>query len=161
MAWELAEPLADAINTYLSTNIDARLTAIETEIGDGIDLEAPQYYYVSEYEAEAGPERRSSITTTVDSFVAAQSDWNIGSYLDPTYEVRIIIRVVDQDHNDRRRKLYRYTRAVVECIDNSRGRFDGYNVGTLTGFSVAYEEPENQSALATITTTAKKIETRS
>lgn len=161
MAWKMAEDAIDAIKTYLSANLAAKVTAVNAAINDSITLPAPAAFYV-------GQKSLSSVQNYPAFFLLATGadllGWN-NSYTDGEYEINIAFLVMNQDPEVIQRMLYRYTRALWECLVDAHFASPG-----LSGFKILGEPRVNYSdtfasssdflAEGSMTLKARKQETR-
>ena len=117
MALKLAEGLVDEVKAYLSTNLAAKLAALNTEYGDDITLDDAAAYYVGEKSLATIPEYPAVFIvaeqTTVESWQA--------TFTDASHRFMIVAFILDQDTEALGRKLYRYGRAFWELLVEARG----------------------------------------
>lgn len=112
MTLTLAEGLIDALNTYITANITAKLAALDTEYTDSIVLAVPVATYVGIKSLKSIPQYPAMFIFSPSQRIQAR---NVG-------EVRVfpevVVGIVEQDADSEtlQRRLYRYGRALVELV---------------------------------------------
>ncbi len=116
MALLLAEGLVDEVKAYLVANLEAKLTALDTEYSDNITLDVAAAYYVGEKSLDPIPEYPAVFIlaeqTTIES-------WH-ETFTDAAHRFMIVAFILDQDPEALGRKLYRYARAFWELLVEAR-----------------------------------------
>ena len=112
MALTLAEGLVDEVDTYIQANIAAKLSALDTEYGDGITLAVPAAYHIAE-------KALKSIQTYPVLYIlveATEFDAYTPDNVDAAHDLVVGVIALDQDDENLQRRLYRYARAVWELL---------------------------------------------
>lgn len=112
MAWTMVEGIINALNMYLQTNLPAKITALNTEYDDTYTLADVVAFYVGQKDMDQVPQFPALFILGGDANVAGFN----GTYTDAEYEIAVSIMIMDQDAEAIQRRLYRYVRAVWECI---------------------------------------------
>jgi len=110
----LIEKVVDDLNTYLTANMAAKLTALNTEYSDGITLVDIKTYYIAE--VQAIPEYPSIFLLGDNVEVLSEG----GSWLKSGNNLDIIVFVGDPNTTTLRRRIYRYIRALIELLVAAR-----------------------------------------
>jgi len=119
MTLKLLEEAIDALADYIKDNLEAKITALNTEYDDSL-LTIPKAYYLGNVPDEI-PEY-PSICLQGDGFtLESQTAYT----LENDYTVNIFVYVGDQDAETRFRKLCRYARAIVELLNSGEATY-GY-----------------------------------
>ena len=126
MAILLAEGLVNALNTYLTANLSAKLTALNTEYADGITLEAPISTYVGLKSLKSIPHYPAMYILSPTSRFNAWTNRNGES----KPEVSVGMLAIDQDSEVLQRRLYRYGRAFLELMLDGTTSMDGWVMAT-------------------------------
>jgi len=113
MALTLIEGVVDAVNTYLSTNIAAKLNTLDTEYGDFV-LDDIKTFYIAE--VQAIPEYPAIFILGDNVEVLGEG----GGWMKSGNNLDIVVFVGDQDTTTLRRKIYRYIRALIELLITAR-----------------------------------------
>jgi len=114
MTLKLIEGAVDAVKTYLSDNIAAKLDALDTEYADGITLDDIKAWYVAE--VQAVPEFPSV-------FILGESmpvDGEGNGWMKSQSKLTIAVMATDQNPETLKRRLYRYIRALIELLIEAR-----------------------------------------
>ncbi len=120
MSLSLIEGAVNAVKTYLSTNMAAKLNTLDAEYGD-FTLDDISQWYVAELTAiPAYPV--ALILGDATAMLSEGEGWLRSSHI-----VTIVCLATDQDAEQLRRRLYRYIRAVVELLKEGRASL-GYTV---------------------------------
>jgi len=153
MALALIEGAVDAVKTYLSNNLAAKVAALNTEYDDGITIEDMKAWYI-EYQSEV-PEFPACIILGLQG---RPEDEGAG-WMKSEHSIDIIILATDQNTETLKRKLYRYIRACIEMMKESRASI-GYqiNIGDWD-FSDTYASQSSFLSGSKLTILAKKYET--
>jgi len=114
MALTLIEGVVDAVKSYLTTDMPAKLNALDSEYDDGIVLDDIKTYYIAE--VQAIPEYPSIFLLGDDVDILGEG----GNWLKSGNNLDIIIFVGDQNTTDLRRRIYRYVRALIELLITAR-----------------------------------------
>lgn len=131
MAWTMVEALVDAIKAYMTTNLPAKLDALDTEYTDTIVLDDVVTWYVGQKSVESIPEYPAAFVLANDSNVEY---WN-ATVSNGLHRVAISVIVLDADPEVLQRKCYRYARAIWETLVSA------HFAGSLSGFKI-YGSPE-------------------
>lgn len=153
MALELIEGAVDAVKTYLSNNMAAKVAALNTEYDDGISIEDMKAWYI-EYQAEV-PEFPAGIVLGRRGRPENEGE----GWMKAEHSIDIIFLATDQNTETLRRKIYRYIRAGIEMMKESRASI-GYqiNIGDWD-FSDTYASQSSFLSGAKLTIFPKKYET--
>lgn len=111
--YTLIEDAVDALKTYLSENMEAKVAAINAERDDDITLDDIKTYYVAEQQAI--PEFPAILVLGDESAI----DEQFGG-LNGAHSVTVVVVAAEPDPETLRKKLYRYTRAVTELTIEAR-----------------------------------------
>lgn len=168
MTYQLAEPLVDALVDYLDAQMPDALQAVSDEIGDGSVLHPPETIHLSETLFDTSTARGCEMAVVVDSVTVPMAAWVQGESIQPIFTLRVLIYVVESDMDVRRRKMYRYQRAVLTVLDDAMadaGSFladYGVGIGAPAASTSTFEEAFGAVAgKVTLSYTAHKSETRS
>lgn len=126
MAWTMVEGLIDAIKTYLTTNLPAKLDALDTEYPDTIVLEDLVTWYVGQKSIESIQEYPAGFVLANETSIEY---WNNTSS-NGMHEITISVIVLDQDPEIMQRRVYRYARAVWETLVSA------HFASALSGFKI-------------------------
>ena len=159
MTWRLWEGLVDEVALHLRDNLPAKLDVLNTEYDDGIHLDVPAGYEISERALE------SVAAFPVVSLIVPDAEmlsWTHGGGV-ADYALLIDVLEKDQDADSLKRKLYRYMRAVWELmIDPPLPATLTYFVLPSTrpkvDFSMIYAKDSQFLADAALTMTMRKQE---
>ncbi len=116
MALLLGEGIVSELITYLSANMAAKLTSLDTAYSDGITLTPPastSYFWSERSEVLQWP----FVIVLVERTPITRHN---ATRADSQHDVRIIFAAMDMDTDTLRKKLYRYARAVMECLLEGR-----------------------------------------
>ena len=143
MTLTLAEGLVDALNTYITANIVAKLAALDTEYTDALVLTAPVATYVGIKSLLSVAQYPSLYIILPDQTFQPRS--STGGATKPT----VFMGIVEQDMDPEvlQRKLYRYGRALVELTLAA-------SPASIAGWAIATDEEwqiDTQSGLFTDT----------
>ena len=166
MTWSLIEGLIVAVKTRLAANLDAKLTALNAEYADGITL-GPMVTRDSAMVIHLAPRSLESIQQFPIAFIiGGPTDveyWN-NTNTNGTHEITVAIMDRDQDEEVLQKKIYRYERALWECL------VDGHFAAGLSGFRLVGSPRLDSSPILTaqslslgearVTVNAVKQETR-
>ena len=113
---KLIEGVIDTVMEYLQDNIAAKIAIVDAEYAD-FPLEEIKAWYMAE--VKEVPEYPSIFVLGERSEVREEGD----SYVRASHLVTIFIVAVDQDTEQLRRKLYRYTRVIFDLLRDSRASY--------------------------------------
>ena len=126
MALEFAEGLINEVRTYLSTNLPAKLNAIDSQINDGIVLDDPTAYLYR----DPGISQKSLSSLPIAFLIVP--DGEVVSWHETAIEQEHILWIYlfarDTDADDLRKRMYRYARALWETLVDHR--FDTTTIAT-------------------------------
>jgi hypothetical protein len=125
----LAEGLVGELKAHIETNLGAKLTALNTEYGDGITLEDRKVTYLGIKSLASVPQFPALY---VISGTQRFNAWTEESG-ESKPEVSVGILVEDQDRERLQKRLYRYGRALVELMLEGMAPpsdLDGWNLAT-------------------------------
>ena len=114
MALKLVEQVISDIKTELSTNMAAKLIALNAEYNDGITLVNFKAYYIAEQAAVAEYPAMFILadTTAIE---------NEGSgWMNSAHALTIVCLITDQNSETLRKRLFRYIRACIELLITAR-----------------------------------------
>ena len=114
MALTLMEGTIDAVESYLNTNMAAKLDTLDSEYNDGITLDDIQTYYKAE--TLAVPELPSIYVIGNRTVPEAEGP----TYLKAAHYMTIAVMVGDANTETLRKRLYRHIRAIVEVLRAAR-----------------------------------------
>lgn len=154
MSLGLMEGAIDALKSYLSENIAAKLDELDAEYDDGITLDDIRNWYVAE--ASSMPAFPSVMILGEDTDVLGEG----GGWMNSGNRVSISVLVGDTNSENLRRRLYRYIRAFIELLVAARTS-DGWT-RTLTfekaNFSPMFTKSGQYLSDATLLITLSDIE---
>ena len=126
----MMEGCVDAVVTYVSANVPAKIAALNMEFADSIQLpDITNVYSVEKLEIEPGDFPRVEVLgmrTDIQSENAAM--------VNSLSSLAIVCSIADDtDRANLRRRGYRYARAIVELLKAARsdGGLSGYAVGKI------------------------------
>lgn len=158
MAYQGPEAMVDAINAYLLAEMPAKIAALNTLYSDNITLVVPVEYYVGERSLMEVPEYPAVYTLVPDMPISRLTP----DLVDATYDTVIGILVMEQDTEVLRRKLYRYTKAIIEILAASLTDNLGWfvaqtsNTKMRASFSPIYSADEVFMSDAQVFTTCRR-----
>jgi hypothetical protein len=120
MALKLMEGAVDAVKSYLETNMVAKLGTLDLEYGD-FALEDIDKWYVAELTAI--PEYPAVVILGDASDIIGEG----AGWCNSKHTITVAVMATDQDAERLRRRLYRYIRACLELLVESRASI-GYIV---------------------------------
>ena len=122
---KLIEGVIDTVMEYLQDNIAAKIAIVDAEYAD-FPLEEIKAWYMAE--VKEVPEYPSIFVLGERSEVREEGD----NYVRALHLVTILVIAIDQDTEQLRRKLYRYTRVISDLLRDSRASTD--YVTTIVSF---------------------------
>jgi hypothetical protein len=135
MTWTMVEGAVSAIRTYMRANYATKLLALDALYNDGIILDPP----VTLVEAD-GPVWLVGEQASLEAIqgypvgILLGGDTTVGYWnntnTEGSHEVMLVILAQDQDPEVLRKKLYRYRRALWECL------VDAHFASSLSGFRI-------------------------
>lgn len=154
MAQKLIEGAVDAIKTYLAAKFAAKVAALNTEYNDGITIEDMKAWRI-DYLAE---EQGFPIGIVYGYRGRPESEGD--NYVRGEHVIDLVFVATDQNVETLRRKLFRYVRAAIELVQDSRASI-GYliNIGDWD-FSDTYASQSSFLSGAKLTIYPKKYEVR-
>lgn len=113
MGMTLIEGVITSLKSNLSTNMAAKITALNAEYADTITLANVAAWYIAEQSAV--PEYPSVFILGDRTKPTFQNLTN----LDASHEITLTVMVTDQDTQVLKKRLYRYVRALVEVLNTA------------------------------------------
>jgi len=114
MSLELIEGAVGALTDYLEDYLPAELDTLEEEYADGIDLTDIKAFYKSEQ--ASFPE--FPVCSIIGEETLPTGEGN--GWMKASHTITIGVIAGDQDAETLRKKLYRYMRAIIECLIDAR-----------------------------------------
>ncbi len=114
MTLKLMEGAVAACKTYLSAGMNAKLSALETEYYDGIDLPDIKTWYTAE--VAAVPEYPAAFVLAEATTVQGEG----AGWLRASHAMTIAFLIGDASAEVLRTRLYRYIRAAIELLIEAR-----------------------------------------
>lgn len=128
MTLALMEAAIAAVYTYLSTNMAAKLDALDTEYADWVLADIKAWYRA---EVTAVPEFPSCFILSESTDVKTEG----AGWLNSAHTITIAYLVSDADTEKLRKRLYRYARATMELLIEGRATMGYEIVFTRVDFS--------------------------
>ncbi len=110
------EAIIDLVKDYFTTNMAAKLTALDAEYGDSITLTTIAAYYVAE--VLEVPELPAIFFLGDASNAQEVSGTGHSAELYEQHTIRVVCFATEANPETLRRQLYRYVRAAVELISD-------------------------------------------
>ena len=117
MAWTLAEGLVNQVVSYFTTNLAAKLAAIDAEVADGLVLAMPASIEISEKALKSVAEWPVMAVLVEGSQIPQWTGKEIWGH----HSLVLGVIVLDQNEDTLKKRLYRYGRALVELLANAHG----------------------------------------
>ena len=156
MALKLMEGAVSAIKDYLTTNLGAKLNALDAEYDDGITLDDIKAYYTAE--TMAIPELPAIYVLGDRTEPTAEGPTHIKA----EHYITVAALVTDANNENLRKRLYRYIRAIVEVLRAARSDATFENAGLVIDtceFSPMYGQADTFLQDARVELHMAKIET--
>lgn len=153
MALELMEGAVDALKTYFSEHMAARVTTLNLEYNDAIEIEDMKAWYVAM--KQAYPEYPCCVVRGLNGDPEGEGE----GWMKSQHNIDVVILATDQDEEVLMRRLFRYIRVMVELAKASRSSI-GYqvNIGGWD-FSDMYQSETGFLSGSKLTLFLKKCET--
>lgn len=116
MSLKLAEGLVEDVVNYLSTNMAAKVVALNAEYNDEVVLVVPTAYYTSEKSIVHIPTYPAAFVLVPDTVIPR---WNI-DYLEAVHTLVVGVLVLEQEESRIKIFLYRFMRAFLELLKESQ-----------------------------------------
>ena len=107
------EGAIDAASNFLELNMSAKLDALDAEYGDFL-LDKIRQYYIAELSEI--PELPAILVLADRTEIDREAD----NYIRAKHYMNVVALANDQDAEQLRRRLYRYTRAITELLREAR-----------------------------------------
>ena len=114
MATKLMETALGAVNTYLQAQMAAKLNTLDAEYADGITLADIVTWYIAPQMAI--PEYPAVLLLSDNSVITGEGQ----AWIRAQHQVTIVVIVADQDTTTLQKRLWRYTRAIIELLKAAR-----------------------------------------
>ncbi len=152
MPLKLIEGVVDDLKTYLSANMGAKLVSLNLEYADAL-LTGIKAYYIAEQTSI--PEFPSIIIIGDETI----PDLEGNGWMHSNHAITIACLAINQDTEILKRLLYRYMRAVIELLIESRA--SGYAIKfTRINFSPIYGREGEFLSDASLSIMFKRYETK-
>lgn len=144
MSWTLAEGAVNSLKTYFENNAAAKLSALQTEYGDGILLPKPVSWETAEKVFSSVSQFPLAVILVPDTSVP---QWT-GVEVLGTHNVVVAVVLMEQDSDKLQKKLYRYGRMLLELLSDAHGDPSvtfHVGVGEVTlEFSPLFTDPQSR-----------------